>query len=157
MGAFGIYALVVTFLFLIYYIVMISLDLSKKTGKKGNSSEVISLASNNTEKSPVEEQPITVEEGADGVYSVHKPGESPESFGVKKEEAAHSLKQESRDFPTEKEENLVSNADEDQSLQEAKAKMQPIEHYYADNEGVIIEGSSDIYAIEDKAKSLLFK
>ena len=71
MGSFGIFAIVVTFIFVIYYVVMICLDLFGTKGEKKDSVEVIHAGSpvENTSGSSAT-TPINVNEEADGKFSI---------------------------------------------------------------------------------------
>ena len=66
MGSFGIFAIVVTFIFVIYYVVMICLDLFGTKGEKKDSVEVIHAGTpvENTSGSSAT-TPINVNEEAD--------------------------------------------------------------------------------------------
>lgn len=71
MGSFGIFAIVVTFIFVIYYVVMICLDLFGTKGEKKDSVEVIHAGTpvENTSGSSAT-TPINVNEEADGKFSI---------------------------------------------------------------------------------------
>lgn len=74
MGSFGIFAIVVTFIFVIYYVVMICLDLFGTKGEKKDSVEVIHAGTpvENTSGSSAT-TPINVNEEADGKFSIDNP------------------------------------------------------------------------------------
>lgn len=83
MGSFGIFSIVVTFIFVIYYVAMISLDLFGTKGEKKESVEVIhtSTSVNNTESAPAVSV-VRVSEDSDGKYQIERRGdEVPETYG----------------------------------------------------------------------------
>lgn len=92
MGSFGIYAIVVTFIFVIYYVVMICLDLFGPKGEKKESVEVIraSVPINNADGTPAV-SPVRISETGEGKYQIERPGEEePEKYGHETEEASYN-------------------------------------------------------------------
>lgn len=81
MGSFGIFAIVVTFIFVIYYVVMICLDLFGTKGEKKDSVEVIHAGTpvENTSGSSAT-TPINVNEEADGKFSIDNPDSQQEEI-----------------------------------------------------------------------------
>ena len=107
MGSFGIFAIVVTFIFVIYYVAMISLDLFGKKGEKKESVEVIhtSASVNNKEVAPAVSA-VRIRETSDGKYQSERPGdEAPETYGGAK--AAEST------APNKADEASATHIDED--------------------------------------------
>lgn len=117
MGAFGIYAIVVTFLFLIYYIVMISMDLFGSKGEKKNGVEVIHTGTPLNDVSQ-DIQPVVIgdtdEEGYQPGYTEEETA-SHEQAVVSNESTESSLSVED-----------ISEADEDVLAMQAKAKADSV-------------------------------
>lgn len=74
MFGYGIFVIVVTIIFIIYYLVMINLDLSKMKTHQSDNVEVIHAGSFG------EEKPTVVSEHDDGSYSIERPGEEKQAF-----------------------------------------------------------------------------
>ena len=76
MGSFGIYAIVVTFVFVIYYVVMICMDLFGAKGEKKESVEVIHAGApvDNADGTPAV-SPVRISETGEGKYQIERPGE----------------------------------------------------------------------------------
>lgn len=94
MGSFGIYAIVVTFVFVIYYVVMICMDLFGPKGEKKESVEVIHAGTpvDNADGTPAV-SPIRISETGEGKYQIERPGEEePEKYGHETEEASSNKK-----------------------------------------------------------------
>lgn len=79
MGSFGIYVIVVTFIFVIYYVVMICLDLFGTKGERKDSVEVIHAGAPVDKATPGTVPSATVKEEGDGKYSIDG-GNRPESM-----------------------------------------------------------------------------
>lgn len=63
MGAFGIFAAILTFALVVYYAVMVSMDLFGDKKQKKDELEVITNTSSSSEESTVDEPPTYVDEG----------------------------------------------------------------------------------------------
>lgn len=95
MGSFGIYAIIVTFIFVIYYVVMICMDLFGPKGEKKESVEVIhaSVPINNADATPAV-SPVRISEIGEGRFQIERPGEEePEKYGHDPEEASLNKKE----------------------------------------------------------------
>lgn len=110
MGAFGIYALVVTFVFVIYYVAMICLDLFGTKGEKKENVEVIHTGT------PIIDQeaapaavPAQIREDGKGGYEIARDGEEPETYSGQDEATS----------PDKKEEGEAGNAEAQPSAQPA--------------------------------------
>ena len=94
MGSFGIYAIVVTFVFVIYYVVMICMDLFGAKGEKKESVEVIHAGApvDNADGTPAV-SPVRISEIGEGKYQIERPGEEePEKYGHETEEVSSNKK-----------------------------------------------------------------
>lgn len=96
MGAFGIFAAILTFIYVIYYAVMISMDLFGSKSQQKDNVEVIATSSNfGNEREAVDEQPTFVaEEGMPGIEAKEETPDNemedqPET-GISNEEIASS-------------------------------------------------------------------
>lgn len=129
MGAFGIYALVVTFIFVIYYVVMICLDLFGTKGEKKDKVEVIHTGIPATEavETPVS-SPVRVREGKDGQYEIEQEGKETEVYGGKSTtSSSHEQEVEVQSTPSESQvvsAEDISNMDDAELAKEAKAKIE---------------------------------
>lgn len=86
MGAFGIYALVVTFIFVIYYVVMICLDLFGTKGEKKENVEVINTGTSTIDPEAASAAvPAQIREDGNGGYEISRKGEDPETYGAQVE------------------------------------------------------------------------
>ena len=74
MFGYGIFVIVVTILFIIYYMVVISMDLSKMK-KKSDGEEIIHV-----DNAASSESPTVVTEHDDGSYTVKRPGEEERDY-----------------------------------------------------------------------------
>lgn len=74
MFGYGIFVIVVTILFIIYYVVVISMDLSKMK-KKSDGEEIIHV-----DNAVSSESPTVVTEHDDGSYTVKRPGEEERDY-----------------------------------------------------------------------------
>lgn len=136
MGSFGIYAIVVTFIFVIYYVVMICLDLFGPKGEKKESVEVIraSVPINNADATPAV-SPVRISETGEGKYQIERPGEEePEKYGHETEEASYNKASEDAETsqfdqnPLTAEDIAASDAEE--LAMQAKAKADSIKQNF---------------------------
>ncbi len=132
MGAFGIYALVVTFIFVIYYVVMICLDLFGTKGVKKDNVEVIHTGEpvNNMEALPVVAT-TKIREVGEGKYQIDRDGEEPEIYGEQEEitqskEKAESVLASAVEQSPLSAEDIV-NADNEELAREAQTKIDSLE------------------------------
>ena len=132
MGSFGIYAIVVTFIFVIYYVVMICLDLFGPKGEKKESVEVIraSIPINNVDATPAV-SPVRISETGEGRYQIERPGEEePEKYGHEPEETSSNKKGESMETSQLDQKSLTAEdiavSDAEELAMQAKAKADSI-------------------------------
>ncbi|MDY3936639.1 MAG: hypothetical protein SOZ07_08345 [Prevotella sp.] len=117
MGAFGIYAIVVTFLFLVYYIVMISMDLFGKKGEKKNGVEVIHTSTPLNDVSQ-DIQPVVI---GDVNEETHQSNDTEEATASYEQEVTPNESTESSLSAED-----ISEADEDVLAMQAKAKADSV-------------------------------
>lgn len=132
MGSFGIYALVVTFIFVIYYVVIICLDLfGAKDGKK-ESAEIIHTNTpvNNAEDASAV-SPVRISETGEGTYQIERPGEeTPETYGNMEGNISSGINGEvlksSQSVPTPLTVEDIAAADAEELARQAKAKADSV-------------------------------
>lgn len=130
MGSFGIFAIVVTFIFVIYYVVMICLDLFGTKGEKKDSVEVIHAGSpvENT-SGPSATTPINVNEEADGKFSIDNSDSQQEETKTEQDNTPSAVEEENSSVPSEQESLSATDiigADIDEIAAQAKAKVDGI-------------------------------
>ena len=153
MGSFGIYVIVVTFIFVIYYVVMICLDLFGTKGEKKDSVEVIHTGApvGDIEEAPTA-TPVRVKEESDGKYTVgHSDRISTESSG---EDAARSeyAPTESQTPPTED----IDGEDNEELAAQSKAKIDGIKQDFK-NVSPSIQGAVSVEEFPDTFAEALQK
>lgn len=129
MGSFGIFAIVVTFIFVIYYVVMICLDLFGTKGEKKDSVEVIHAGTpvENTSGSSAT-TPINVNEEADGKFSINNP-DSQQEETKKEQDITPPAEEEGSSVPSGQESLSATDiigADIDEIAAQSKAKVDGI-------------------------------
>lgn len=142
MGSFGIYVIVVTFIFVIYYVVMISFDLFGTKGEKKDSVEVILSGApvDKTDSAPVPS--ATVKEQGDGKYSIEgekQPGNvSEETVEAQADTESTEATAEERTAPTPETETEqpvpteddIAEADIDELAAQSQAKVDGIKQEF---------------------------
>ncbi len=138
MGAFGIYALVVTFIFVIYYVVIICMDLFGTKGEKKESAEVIHAGiPAGTIASVQEIRPDKIREVGDGSYQIDRDGQKPEIFGDQSDAPSSSEKgdgqaeeKRNQQVPSPEHPPLsaedIAKEDDEQLAREARAKVESL-------------------------------
>lgn len=142
MGAFGIYALVVTFIFVIYYIVTICMDLFSTKGEKKENVEVIHTGTPLAGPSPIQEiQPDKIKEVGDGRYQIDRNGQQPEVFG-KQADAPSSDDKDDRKVKAERSQQPprperpflsaadIANEDDEQLARESQSKVESLKENF---------------------------
>ena len=129
MGSFGIFAIVVTFIFVIYYVVMICLDLFGTKGEKKDNVEVIHAGTpvENTSGSSAT-TPINVNEEADGKFSIDNP-DSQQEETKKEQDTTPPAEEEDSSVPSGQESLSATDiigADIDEIAAQSKAKVDGI-------------------------------
>lgn len=132
MGSFGIYAIVVTFIFVIYYVVMICMDLFGPKGEKKESVEVIRAVASVDNESI---SPVRISETGEGKYQIERPGEEePEKYGHDTEEASSNKKGEGAEASDQVEKPLtaedIAASDAEELAMQAKAKADSIKQNF---------------------------
>ena len=130
MGTFGIFVTIVTFIFVIYYMVMISMDLFGTKGEKKESAEVIRTVTQSglVDATPTA-SPVRISETGEGKYQIERPGESePERFGNGKQAEGGMGIHTEVPAPTNKTLTAedIAGSDEEGLASEAKAKAEAI-------------------------------
>lgn len=154
MGAFGIYALVVTFIFVIYYVVIISMELFGSKGEKKESVEVIHTGKSldgNIAETMSAASPVRISETGEGRYQIERPGEEePETYGG---EAGKTSSEGSSVLETPEPTGKpltaedIAAADAEELARQAKAKADSINHSFTP---VTPEIQGSMYADEFK-------
>lgn len=150
MGSFGIYVIIVTFIFVIYYVVMISLELFGTKGEKKDSVEVIHAGAPIGNAAPTAAPSATVKEKGDGKYSIedneHPEGNTEEVAGTDADVNKDEDPVEERAEPVRQAEQAaltaedISDADIDMLAAQSKAKIGDIKQEFV-NTAPTIQGA----------------
>lgn len=168
MGSFGIYVIVVTFIFVIYYVIMICLDLFGTKAEKKDSVEVILAGVPVDKAAPATVPSATVKEEGNGKYSIE--GESrPESMAeghsgakadaepiedaVEKEVGPTSEKGQEQPAPTAAD---IENADVDELAAQSQAKVDGIKQEFV-NTAPTIQGAMYVDELEELCREARLK
>lgn len=168
MGSFGIYVIVVTFIFVIYYVIMICLDLFGTKAEKKDSVEVILAGVPVDKAAPATVPSATVKEEGNGKYSIE--GESrPESMAeghsgakadaepiedaVEKEAGPTSEKGQEQPAPTAAD---IENADVDELAAQSQAKVDGIKQEFV-NTAPTIQGAMYVDELEELCREARLK
>lgn len=168
MGSFGIYVIVVTFIFVIYYVIMICLDLFGTKAEKKDSVEVILAGFPVDKAAPATVPSATVKEEGNGKYSIE--GESrPESMAeghsgakadaepiedaVEKEAGPTSEKGQEQPAPTAAD---IENADVDELAAQSQAKVDGIKQEFV-NTAPTIQGAMYVDELEELCREARLK
>lgn len=132
MGSFGIYALVVTFIFVIYYVVIICLDLfGAKDGKKESAEIIHTNTPVNNAEAESAVSPVRISETGEGMYQIERPGEeTPETYGNMEGNTSSGINGEvlksSQSVPTQLTVEDIAAADAEELARQAKAKADSV-------------------------------
>lgn len=168
MGSFGIYVIVVTFIFVIYYVIMICLDLFGTKAEKKDSVEVILAGVPVDKAAPATVPSATVKEEGNGKYSIE--GESrPESMAeghsgakadaepiedaVEKEAGPTPEKGREQPAPTAAD---IENADVDELAAQSQAKVDGIKQEFV-NTAPTIQGAMYVDELEELCREARLK
>ena len=168
MGSFGIYVIVVTFIFVIYYVIMICLDLFGTKAEKKDSVEVIHAGVPVDKAAPATVPSATVKEEGNGKYSIE--GESrPESMAeghsgakadaepiedaVEKEAGPTPEKGQEQPAPTAAD---IENADVDELAAQSQAKVDGIKQEFV-NTAPTIQGAMYVDELEELCREARLK
>ena len=131
MGSFVIYVIVVTFIFVIYYVVMICLDLFGTRGEKKDGVEVIHAGAPIADPaSSSVTSPVKVNEEEGGKFSMNNPNVKQEAAAAEEEPATSSPAEETESSVPAGQESLsatdIIGADIDELAAQSKAKVDGI-------------------------------
>ena len=131
MGSFVIYVIVVTFILVIYYVVMICLDLFGTRGEKKDGVEVIHAGAPIADPaSSSVTSPVKVNEEEGGKFSMNNPNVKQEAAAAEEEPATSSPAEETESSVPAGQESLsaadIIGADDEELFAQSKAKIDGI-------------------------------
>ena len=168
MGSFGIYVIVVTFIFVIYYVIMICLDLFGTKAEKKDSVEVILAGVPVDKAAPATVPSATVKEEGNGKYSIEdesrpesmaeghsgaKADAEPIEDAVEKEAGPTPEKGREQPAPTAAD---IENADVDELAAQSQAKVDGIKQEFV-NTAPTIQGAMYVDELEELCREARLK